>query len=166
MSAGPFSIRSAGVQDAAAIQSIYAPIVEQTVISFEDVAPAAEEMARRIARTLEAYPYLAAEQEGRLLGYAYAGPHRVRPAYRHSVDVTAYVAKAARGQGVGKALYNELLAALAGDGYHAAFAGVALPNPASEALHKAVGFELVGIYREVGFKFGRWHDVAWWQRLL
>lgn len=166
MSAGPFKIRSAGVQDASAIQAIYAPIVERTVISFEDRPPAAAEMARRIVRTLEAYPYLVAEREGRLLGYAYAGPHRVRPAYRHSVDVTAYVAEAARRQGVGKALYDALLAALAGAGYHAAFAGIALPNPGSEALHKAVGFELVGVYREVGFKFDRWHDVAWWQRLI
>ncbi len=119
-----------------------------------------------MARTLEAYPYLAAERQGRLLGYAYAGPHRTRPAYRRSVDVTAYVAEEARGEGIGKALYGELLAALAEAGYHAAFAGIALPNPASEALHKAAGFELVGTYREVGFKFGRWHDVAWWQRLI
>ena len=166
MGADPFEIRNAGVKDAAAIQAIYAPIVERTAISFEDAPPAAAEMARRIVRTLEAYPYLVAAREGQLLGYAYAGPHRVRPAYRHSVDVTAYVAEAARRQGVGKALYGALLAALADAGYHAAFAGIALPNPASESLHKAVGFELVGTYREVGFKFGRWHDVAWWQRLL
>ncbi|MCG8593403.1 MAG: N-acetyltransferase family protein [Kiloniellales bacterium] len=166
MSAQSFTIRSATLQDAGAIQAIYAPIVERTAISFEDAPPTAEEMARRIARTLEAYPYLVAEQEGRLLGYAYAGPHRARAAYRHSVDVTAYVAEAARGQGVAKALYGALLAALAGAGYHAAFAGIALPNPASEALHKAAGFQLVGVYREVGFKFDRWHDVAWWQRLI
>ena len=166
MSAGPFDVRSASMQDAAAIQAIYAPIVERTAISFEDEPPAVEEMARRIVHTLQAYPYLVAEQDGQLLGYAYAGPHRARPAYRHSVDVTAYVAEAARKQGVAKALYGELLAALAGAEYHAAFAGIALPNPASEALHRAAGFELVGIYREVGFKFGRWHDVAWWQRLL
>ena len=166
MGADPFEIRSAGVKDAAAIQAIYAPIVERTAISFEDAPPAAAEIARRIVRTLEAYPYLVAERDGQLLGFAYAGPHRARPAYRHSVDVTAYVAEAARRQGVGKALYDALLAALADAGYHAAFAGIALPNPASEALHKAVGFEPVGIYREVGFKFDRWHDVAWWQRLL
>ena len=166
MSTPPFTVRSATVADAAAIQAIYAPIVEGTAISFEDEPPAAAEMARRIVRTLEAYPYLVAERDGGLLGYAYAGPHRARPAYRHSVDVTAYVAETARRQGVGKTLYDALLPALSGAGYHAAFAGIALPNPASEALHKAAGFQLVGVYREVGFKFDRWHDVAWWQRLI
>lgn len=166
MNAPSVSIRSATIQDAQAVQAIYAPIVALTAISFEEVPPSVEEMAARIADTLVSYPFLVTERAGQVLGYAYAGPHRARAAYRRSVDVTAYVAAEARGQGIGKQLYRDLLAALSNAGYHAAFAGIALPNPASEALHKAAGFELVGIYREVGFKFGRWHDVAWWQRLL
>jgi phosphinothricin acetyltransferase len=99
-------------------------------------------------------------------GFAYGGPHRTRAAYRWSVDVTVYVAEQARGHGVGRALYGALLPALAERGFHAAFAGIALPNPGSVALHEAVGFTPLGVYREVGFKLGRWHDVGWWQRLL
>lgn len=159
-------IRSASIADASAIQAIYAPFVERSAISFEDNPPSVEEMARRIARSLEAYPYLVAERAGKIVGFAYAGPHRTRSAYRWSVDVSAYVAIAAQRSGLGRALYHELFSRLADRGYHAAFAGIALPNPASIALHQALGFEPVGVYREVGFKFGRWHDVSWWQRLL
>jgi L-amino acid N-acyltransferase YncA len=101
-----------------------------------------------------------------LLGYAYASPHRTREAYRTSVDVAVYVSDAAKGRGVGKALYAALFEALATQGYHAAYAGITIPNPASEALHRAVGFIPVGIYREVGWKMGGWRDVGWWQRLL
>ena len=159
-------IRSATVDDAQAIQAIYAPIVTDTVISFEDVPPSVDEMAARIAATLQSHPYLVAERDGRVVGYAYAGSHRSRAAYRRSVDVSAYVADDARRAGIGGTLYRHLLADLQERGYHAAFAGIALPNAASVALHEAVGFRPVGIYREVGFKFDRWHDVGWWQRLI
>ncbi len=159
-------IRSASVADAPSIQAIYAPYVEWTIISFEEVPPSVEEMALRIAACLEAYPYLVAEREGRVVGFAYGGRHRTRPAYRWSVDVSIYVAEHERRSGIGRALYDDLLSKLADQGYHAAFAGIGLPNPASIALHEALGFEPVGVYREVGFKFGRWHDVGWWQRLL
>ncbi len=162
-----FTIRPAQAADAPGIQAIYAPIVADTVISFEERPPSVEEMAERITGTLENYPYLVAEGgEGQVLGFAYAGPHRTRAAYRLSVDVTAYVSAEARGLGIGKALYKELLSALTTRGFHAAFAGIALPNEASLALHRSVGFEAVGVYREVGFKFGKRHDVSWWQRLL
>lgn len=159
-------LRTATVSDAAAIQAIYAPIVETTAISFEDVAPTVDEMARRIETFLTAYPYLVAERDGEILGYAYGSKHRDRSAYRLSVDVTAYVAASARGQGLGKRLYQALLPDLATRGYHAAFAAITQPNPASVALHESVGFTNVGIYREVGFKFGRWQDVGWWQKVL
>jgi len=159
-------IRVAETADAAAIQAIYAPIVRETAISFEDEPPTVAEMARRIQDTLAVYPYLVAEDGGRLLGYVYASPHRARAAYRWSVDVTAYVAEGARRGGVGRALYSALLDTLTRQGFHSAYAGIALPNDASVALHEAVGFEALGVYREVGFKHGRWHDVGWWRRAL
>lgn len=160
------TIRPARIEDATAIQAIYAPIVAETIISFETEVPTVAEMARRIEATSKTHVYLAAERAGALLGYAYASPHRARAAYQTSVDVTVYVAADARGQGVGRALYGALLPATARRGFHAAFAGIALPNPGSIALHEAVGFTPVGVYREVGQKFGRWHDVGWWQRIL
>jgi L-amino acid N-acyltransferase YncA len=160
------AIRSATVEDAPAIRAIYAPVVATTAISFEDIPPSAAEIALRIADTLAGYPYLVATRDGSVVGYAYAGPHRERSAYRFSTDVTVYVAREAHRTGVGRALYGALLPELARRGFHAAFAGIALPNAASVALHEAVGFTKVGVYREVGFKFGRWHDVGWWQRLL
>ncbi|MFC3225745.1 arsinothricin resistance N-acetyltransferase ArsN1 family B [Marinibaculum pumilum] len=166
MSIPPPAIRSATPADAAGLLDIYAPIVETTAISFEARPPTLSEMTGRIETLLPTHPYLVAEAEGRPLGFAYGSQHRTRAAYARSVDVTVYVAADARRQGVGQALYRALLPALAERGFHAAFAGIALPNPGSVALHEAVGFTPVGIYREVGFKFDRWHDVGWWQRLL
>jgi phosphinothricin acetyltransferase len=160
------NIRSANIGDAAAIRAIYAPIVADTTISFEDIPPSVEEIARRIDSTLKAYPYLVADHDGEVVGYAYASEHRTRSAYRYSVDVAVYVAPGARRTGVGRRLYEPLLAGITSRGYHAAFAGIALPNPASVALHEAFGFTHLGTYREVGFKFGRWLDVGWWQRVL
>lgn len=159
-------IRCATVADAADVQAIYGPVVAHTAISFEEEPPPVPEMGRRIAATLPDYPYLVAERDGRVAGYAYAGQHRTRSAYRWSVDVTVYVADGARRAGVGRALYTVLLADLAGRGFHAAFAGIALPNEGSVGLHESMGFTPLGIYREVGRKFGQWHDVGWWQRLL
>jgi phosphinothricin acetyltransferase len=159
----PPAIRPASTADAAAVRHIYAPIVEQTAISFEDDPPTADEMAQRIEA---AHAFLVAERGGTVVGYAYASAHRARAAYRTSVDVTVYIDERARRSGVGKALYRALLPMLRQQGFHAAFAGIALPNPASVALHESVGFTPVGVYREVGFKLGRFHDVGWWQMIL
>lgn len=159
-------IRRATLADAAAVRAIYAPYVEQTCISFEEVPPDEAEMALRIAAALEHHDFLVAETSGQLAGYAYASPHRTRAAYCTSVDVAVYLRESAQGCGLGRALYGELLPRLARRGYHAAFAGIALPNPASVALHEATGFTRLGVYREVGRKFGKWLDVGWWQRLL
>lgn len=156
-------IRPATAADASAVRDIYAPIVETTAISFEDEPPTIDEMAHRMKT---AHAFLVAEREGRVVGYAYAGAHRARAAYRTSVDVTVYIHEMARRSGVGAALYGVLLPLMRQQGYHAAFAGIALPNPGSVALHESVGFSPVGIYRDVGFKFGRFHDVGWWQRML
>ena len=167
MTDASFVIRTAAAADAAAVQAIYAPYVSETAISFEDVPPTIEEMATRITNANEqGYAFFVAVEGVAILGYAYAGAHRTRPAYRASVDVSAYVAAGAHRRGVGSRLYAHLLADLAGKGFHAAFAGITQPNAASVALHEAAGFSHVGTYREVGYKFGAWHDVAWWQRLL
>lgn len=162
----PVTIRSATSNDAVAIHAIYGPYVEKTVVSFEEIAPTAQEMAARIEATLKSYPYLVAERDGEVVGYAYAGGLHTRASYRRSVEVALYVAESAQRTGVGRALYTVLLPALAEKGFHAAFAGVTLPNPGSVGLLEAVGFEPLGVYREVGHKFGQWLDVGYWQRLL
>lgn len=161
-----FPVRPAVSTDAAAIASIYRPIVESTAISFEEVAPGVDEIARRIGETTRAYPWLVAEREGQIAGYAYASRHRQRAAYRFSVDVSVYVAEDARKCGIATALYAALFKRLTESGFHRAFAGIALPNDASIALHQRFGFEPVGVYKEVGWKFGRWLDVAWFQKAL
>ncbi|MGQ2933748.1 arsinothricin resistance N-acetyltransferase ArsN1 family B [Sphingopyxis sp.] len=159
-------VRQIVMGDAPAVQAIYAPYVSDTTISFEEVPPDVTEIERRIATILPYHPYFVAEVEGRVVGYAYASEHRTRAAYRTSIDVAVYVAPGTQRRGVARALYSRLLPAAASMGYHAAFAGIALPNEASVGLHEAMGFELVGIYHEVGRKFDAWHDVGWWQRLL
>jgi L-amino acid N-acyltransferase YncA len=148
--------------DAAAVAAIYRPIVEGTVISFEERAPQAAEMAERMRRVLAYFPWLVAEEGDNVIGYAYAGPHRERAGYRWSVDISAYVAEGRRRQGVGRRLYDEPLAYLRRQGVVNVYAGVALPNPASAALHESIGMHLVAVYERVGFKFGDWRDVAWY----
>lgn len=162
----PLSIRPARAEDASACAAIYRPHVTQSWVSFELEAPDDTEMATRIAHYGASHAWLVAEREGAVIGYAYASPHRTRAAYASSCDVAIYVRPGAARSGAGRALYGALLAVLKDKGLHAAFAGVALPNPASEALHRACGFTLVGVYREVGWKLGGWRDVAKWQRLL
>ena len=163
---GPVALRLARADDAEGILEIYAPVVRDTAISFEVEPPSPAEMRERIASILRMYPWLVAEERGRVAGYAYACAHRERKAYQWSVDVACYVHPDLRGQGVGKRLYRALLAILERQGFHAAFGGIALPNAASEALHASLGFEPVGVYREVGYKAGAWRDTVWYQRTL
>jgi phosphinothricin acetyltransferase len=160
------TIRLAEVTDAAAIAAIYRPSVEGSVTSFELVPPDAPEMARRIEATLRGYPWLVCELRGSMAGYAYAGRHRERAAYRWSAEVSVYIGEAYRRRGVGRGLYRSLFAILAAQGYVNLYAGVTLPNTASVRLHEAVGFEPVGVYRGIGHKYGAWHDVGWWQMAL
>jgi L-amino acid N-acyltransferase YncA len=161
----PAEIRPADVADAAAIAAVYRPYVTDSVASFESVAPDEVEMARRMVHTPR-LPWFVACRDGAVVGYAYAGPHRTRAAYRWSVDCSVYLAADERGAGTGRALYQRLLPELVGLGHVTAFAGIALPNPGSVRLHEALGFTPVGIHRATGFKAGRWHDVGWWQLLL
>jgi L-amino acid N-acyltransferase YncA len=153
-------------RDAAAIAAIYAPSVESGVASFEATAPGEAEMARRIAEGSRGYPWLVAERDGAVAGYAYGGTHRSRAAYRWTVEVTVYVDTRLHRSGVGRELYEALLPLLARQRLHLAVAGITLPNDASVALHEAVGFKPVGVYREIGYKNGAWHDVGWWQARL
>jgi phosphinothricin acetyltransferase len=155
-------MRIAAPADAPAVAEIYAPYVRDTVISFELEAPDGAEMAGRIETTLARFPWLVWELGGRVAGYAYASAHRDRAAYQWSVDTTVYVAQWAHRRGVGMALSRTLVRALALQGFHRAYAGIALPNAASVALHEAVGYAPVGVYRDVGFKLGAWRDVGWW----
>jgi L-amino acid N-acyltransferase YncA len=156
-------ITFADESDAEAIASIYRPIVESTSISFETAPPDREEIARRIVETTREHPWLVCEIGGRVAGYAYATKHRVRSAYRWSVDTSVYVDAGCRQGGVGRGLYTSLFAILSAQGFFNAYAGIALPNAASVGLHEAVGFRKVGVYQRVGYKFGEWRDVGWWQ---
>jgi L-amino acid N-acyltransferase YncA len=159
-------IRSVAPEDATAIASIYDPLVVSTAISFEIEAPGPAAMALRIAESDPAHPWLVAIEDETLVGYAYASRYRDRPAYRFSVETTIYIAEPWRGRGVGRGIYQELLDRLAAGGLVSAYAGIALPNPASEAVHSAVGFTPIGVFPNAGLKFERWHDVAWWYRDL
>jgi len=154
--------------DSARVAEIYRPAVEGNFISFEEVPPTADEMADRMRKVLARMPWLVAEDEsGEVFGYAYASPHRDRAAYRWSVDISVYVDLAWHRHGVGRLLYDDLLERLRGQGFVNVYAGVTLPNPASVALHEAIGMRRIGVYEGVGYKLGEWRDVAWFgMRLL
>ena len=159
-----FQIRDADpARDAAACAAIYAPHVEGSPVSFEERAPDAAAMAARIERYDASHAWLVAEREGEVVGYAYATPFNERPAYRWSTSVSVYIADEARGEGIGRALYEALFGRLRGRGFRMACAGITLPNQASEGLHASLGFELVGVNREIGWKQGAWRDVGWYQ---
>jgi len=160
-------IRSASPDDADAVAAIYAPVVLETAISFEWVPPSADDFRQRIARTLTRYPWLVAiDDDEAVAGYVYAGSHRDPPSYQWSVNTSVFIRSDARGRGVGRALYTQLFEELVALGYYRAFAGIALPNAASVALHESVGYRSLGVYEKVGFKFGAWRDVGWWQKEL
>lgn len=168
MNQGSITLRPAlaASDDPAACAAIYRPHVTDGWVSFETDPPDAAEMARRIADYGASHGWLVAEREGVIVGYAYGCPHRSRAAYATSCDVAIYVSAGQTGRGLGRLLYGALLPLLKSRGSHAAFAGIALPNAASEALHRAMGFTPVGIYREVGWKMGAFRDVGWWQKVL
>ena len=155
-------VRPARPDDAGAIAAIYAPHVVEGVASFETEAPDAAEIARRMA-TSALYPWFVAEVAGEVGGYAYASAFGERAAYRRTVETTVYVSEAAQGRGLGRRLYGVLLNDLRTRGFAQAIARIALPNPASVALHAALGFQLAGVLRSVGRKHGRWIDVGLWQ---
>lgn len=158
------NIRRANPRDAAALLEIYRPVVEETATSFELVVPTVSEFSERIKAILDSHEWLVMESDGEIVGYAYAAPHRAREAYKFSTETSVYVSTGNRGQGIAKKLYTALFDSIRELGFHAAFAGIALPNEASIAFHSSCGFEEIGTFREIGFKFDQWHDVSWWQR--
>jgi L-amino acid N-acyltransferase YncA len=162
----PAVIRMATAQDGEQIAAIYAPSVTSTVISFEMEPPGTAEMTRRVTEALIKYPWLVAERDGEVLGYARGGQYKDRAAYQWSVETSVYIRTTAHRSGLGRRLYGVLFDLLALQGFFTAYAGVTLPNPASVGLHESLGFTPVGVYRAAGYKFGAWHDVGWWQRPL
>jgi len=156
-------VRDGMEADAVACAAIYAPYVRDTAVTFETEPPDTAEFARRIAAATARHAWLVLEDDGRVTGYAYGGPFKERAAYRYACEVSVYLEHGLRRSGGGRALYRELFARLADRGFRTVVAGMALPNDASVGLHRALGFEPVGTYRRIGWKHGRWHDVAWAQ---
>jgi L-amino acid N-acyltransferase YncA len=160
-------IRLATVDDAPGIQAIYAPYVTDTVISFEMTPPSVEEMAARIQKTVSQYPWLVyVTDDQQTCGYVYASSHSDRAAYQWSVNVSVYVSPNYQRRNIGRGLYTALFDLLRAQGYINAYAGITLPNPASVGIHEVFGFQPVGVYQKVGYKFGVWHDVGWWSMPL
>jgi L-amino acid N-acyltransferase YncA len=158
---GRVTLRLATPEDAAACAAVYAPYVRDTVVSFELVPPDPAEMAGRIARTVARTPWVVAEVDGVVRGYAYATRHRERPAYDWTAETTVYVDPGYTGRGLGRATMTAVLGILRLQGAHLAVAGITPPNPASVALHHALGFERIGLFEAIGHKFGAWHGVEW-----
>jgi L-amino acid N-acyltransferase YncA len=160
-------IRQAVATDAEAVSRIYNHYILNTAITFEEQPVLPSEMAERIAEVTSAsLPWLVAEQDGSILGYAGASKWKGRSAYRFSVETTIYLAPDCFGRGIGTSLYQLLLKQLRNQGLHVAIGGIALPNAASLALHEKLGFHKVAQFAEVGFKFGKWIDVGYWQLTL
>jgi phosphinothricin acetyltransferase len=159
-------LRHCTSSDAAQICDIYNYYVRETVVTFEESLVLEPDMARRMGDITSRLPWLVWEVGGTILGYAYASPWKVRAAYRHSVESSIYLAQHATGRGLGSRLYTALIAELRQRGLHCVIGGAALPNPASVALHEKLGFRKVAEFREVGFKLGRWVDVAYWELML
>lgn len=156
--------RMATEADAFAISGIYAPYVETTAVTFETEVPGVAEFARRIHGTLRRYPYLVCEDNGMVIGYAYAFEQMERTAYRWNAGLSVYLDHTRTGKGAGTALYSALIAILKLQNIQNVYGGITRPNPASEALHKKLGFTKLGVYHKTGFKLEEWHDVVWYEK--
>jgi L-amino acid N-acyltransferase YncA len=159
-------IRSASLSDVAAICEIYNHYVAQSCITFEEQPVGRDDMAARISETLTSLPWFVWEEQGIVLGYAYATKWKTRSAYRFSAESTIYLRNDAVGKGVGLRLYERLLADLRSRRIHSVIGGIALPNPASQRLHEKLGFKKVAHFEQVGWKFGQWIDVGYWELIF
>lgn len=159
-------IRHARPDDAGDVAAIYNPFVNETAISFEELPISVDDMRARIERVQRQFPWLVADVAGSVVGYAYAAPYHARAAYRFTVETTVYVGRGHGGRGIGTELYTHLIDSLRGLELQSAIGIIALPNPASVALHERVGYKKVGEIASAGKKFGRWIDVGFWQLML
>lgn len=159
-------IRFAAAKDAAELLEIYAPYVTGTTVSFEYEVPAVEEFRRRVEETSARYPYLVWEEDGALLGYAYAHPYAARPAYQWSAELTVYLRQAVSRRGLGSQLYGALMELLRLQGVRNVYGCVTAENTASVAFHHALGFREAGRFSQVGYKLGRWLDVLWLEKAI
>jgi L-amino acid N-acyltransferase YncA len=159
-----FVIRDVKTSDSVAIARIYNPYILDTVITFEEIPVTEEDISARISAILSlGYPYIVAEQNEQMIGYAYAGQWRTRAAYKHTVETSIYLNKTFTGHGLGTVLYTALLDRIKTLDIHVVLGGITLPNPVSVRLHEKLGFTKVANFTEVGYKFGRWLDVGFWE---
>jgi L-amino acid N-acyltransferase YncA len=160
-------LRAATPADAAAIAAIYNHYVLNTIVTFEEEAVSADEIASRIREVQDAgIPWYVWDEHGRVLGYTYASKWKSRCSFRYSLETTVYLDPAATGRGLGRQLYTALIEALRTQKYHALIGGISIPNPASIALHEKLGFQKIGHFKEVGWKFNQWIDVGYWELTL
>jgi phosphinothricin acetyltransferase len=159
-------VRAAAIKDAPQITDIYNYYILNTTVTFEKTPIGSDDMKERIQNTMSKYPWLVIEADDAIQGYAYATDWKPRGAYRHSVETTVYLRNGQSGKGYGSLLYHELLKKLKALNVHAVIGGIAQPNEASIALHEKFGFQKVAHFKEVGYKFDQWIDVAYWQILL
>ena len=157
------NIRNVNVEDAAQIAEIYNYYIKNTHQTFETEVLSADEMRERIAKIVEDYPYLVAEEDGEIYGYACATQFKMRQAYEFSAEVSIYVKNDAKQKGIGTRLYEKLFEELKETDIHAIIAGISLPNDPSVKFHEKLGFTKVARFREVGYKLGRWVDVGYWE---
>jgi phosphinothricin acetyltransferase len=160
------TIRLATAGDSDAILEIYAPYIRDTAISFETEVPTRGAFRQRVVSILEHYPYLVCEENGSIVGFAYASSYRERAAYRYDVSVSIYLRHDCQSRGVGSGLYDVLLDLLRRQGYYMAVSGITLPNEKSLRLHLRHGFREVGVTHNVGYKLGKWHDVLWMEKAI
>lgn len=158
-----YTIRLAEQRDVRPMLDIYAPFITHSPTSFEEVVPSEEEFWQRIQATLQEAPWLVCQRDDEVIGYAYASSHRVREAYRWTRELSAYIKEGFRGKNVATALYTTLLELLKLQGYANTLIGITLPNEASIRFHEKMGFSKIGVYHQIGFKHGRYHDVGWWE---
>lgn len=159
-------IRFVKTQDAAQLCDVYNVYVKNSIATFEEAVVPADKMKQRISELITDFPWLVYEEDGRILAYAYANKWRQRSAYRKSAEVTVYVASNMQGRQIASQLYQQLIQCLRSAGFHCAIGGISLPNQASVALHEKFGFTQVAEFKEVGWKFGKWVDVGYWQLKL
>ena len=159
-------IRHANLEDAQAICDIYNYYVLNTIVTFEEDIVLADDMADRIKKVSEKYVWLVYEQEGEIIGYAYAGEWKSRCSYRFSVESSVYLKNGFSGKGIGSKLYEALIKNLEKTDIHAVIGGISLPNEGSIALHEKFGFEKIAQFKEVGFKFEKWIDVGYWEKII